>query len=88
MRREIVIDHDALFTFVWVWNEFVLALTLLRSVENYTLPIAIFSAVGGRYVVEWQQVMAATLTATLPAVLLFLYLQRHLQRGLLLGSSR
>jgi len=78
----------SLFTFIWVWNEFVLALTLLRSVENYTLPIAIFSAVGGRYVVEWQQVMAATLTATLPAVLLFLYLQRHLQRGLLLGSSR
>jgi multiple sugar transport system permease protein len=78
----------AMFTFIWVWNEFVLALTLLRSAENYTLTLAVYAAVGGRYTVEWQQVMAAALATTLPAVALFLYLQGHLQRGLLLGSSR
>ncbi|MEH6444229.1 MAG: carbohydrate ABC transporter permease, partial [Oceanospirillaceae bacterium] len=38
----------AMFTFINGWNEFVLALTVLRTEENYTLPIQVYSLVGGR----------------------------------------
>lgn len=78
----------ALFSFVFCWNEFVLALTLLRSPEKFTLTLAVTNLVAGRYTVEWNQVMAAALGATLPATLVFVYLQRYLIRGLALGGFR
>jgi len=78
----------AIFTFINSWNEFVVALTLLRSQENFTLPLRVFSLVGGRYTVEWEQVMAATLLATLPVAILFTWLQRYLMSGLTVGAIK
>jgi multiple sugar transport system permease protein len=78
----------AIFTFINSWNEFVVALTLLRSQNNFTLPLRIFSLVGGRYTVEWNQVMAATLLATLPVAIVFSWLQRYLVRGLTVGAVK
>ena len=78
----------AIFVFIYCWNEFVLALTLLRSTDKYTLTIQIFSLVGGRYSVEWDHVMAATLLASVPVAVIFAALQRYLVRGLALGSVK
>lgn len=78
----------AIFVFIYCWNEFVLALTLLRSTEKYTLTIQIFSLVGGRYSVEWDHVMAATLLASVPVAIVFAVLQRSLVRGLALGAVK
>ncbi len=78
----------ALFTFINAWNEFVIALTMLRSQESYTLPIQVFSLVAGRYTVEWHHVMAATFVATIPVAIIFAWLQRYLVRGLALGAVK
>ncbi|WP_226782661.1 carbohydrate ABC transporter permease [Oceaniglobus trochenteri] len=78
----------AIFSFINAWNEFVIALTMLRSQESYTLPIQIFSLVAGRYTIEWELVMAATLVATVPVAVLFAWLQRYLIRGLALGAVK
>lgn len=78
----------AIFTFINAWNEFVVALTMLRSQDSYTLPIQVFSLVAGRYTVEWHYVMAATLLATVPVAILFVWLQRYLVRGLALGAVK
>lgn len=78
----------ALFTFINAWNEFVLALTLLRTSDNYTLPVQVFSLVAGRYQIEWHHVMAATLLATVPVAIVFAWLQRYLIRGMSLGSIK
>lgn len=78
----------AIFTFINAWNEFVVALTMLRSQSSYTLPIQVFSLVAGRYTVEWHYVMAATLVATLPVAILFVWLQRYLIKGLALGAVK
>jgi len=78
----------ALFAFINSWNEFVLALTMLRSDEQHTLPIKVFSLVGGRYTIQWDHVMAATLLATLPVAVLFAWMQRYLVKGLALGAVK
>jgi len=78
----------AIFSFINSWNEFVVALTMLRSQESYTLPIQIFSLVAGRYTVEWHHVMAATFVATIPVAVVFAWLQRYLVRGLALGAVK
>lgn len=78
----------AIFTFINAWNEFVIALTMLRQQSAYTLPIQIFSLVAGRYTVEWHYVMAAAFVATIPVAILFAWLQRYLVRGLALGAVK
>jgi multiple sugar transport system permease protein len=78
----------ALFAFIFAWNDFVLALTLLRSSENFTLTLAVYSLVGGRYTIEWHQVMAATLVATAPVAVMFVVLQRFFMQGLSMGSIK
>jgi len=78
----------AIFTFINAWNEFVIALSLLRRQETYTLSIQVFSLVAGRYTVEWHHVMAATLLATLPVAVLFAWLERYLVQGLSLGAVK
>lgn len=78
----------AIFAFINAWNEFVIALTMLRSQAAYTLPIQIFSLVAGRYTVEWHHVMAAAFVATIPIAIVFAWLQRYLVRGLALGAVK
>lgn len=78
----------AIFTFINSWNEFVLALTMMRSSDNYTLPVQIFAQVAGRYQVEWHHVMAGTVLATLPVAIVFSWLQRYLIRGMALGAVK
>lgn len=78
----------AIFTFINAWNEFAVALTLLRKQANFTLPIQVFSLVAGRYEVEWHYVMAATLVATLPVAILFAWLQKYLIGGLGAGAVK
>ena len=78
----------AIFTFINAWNEFVIALTMLRREENYTLPIRVFSLVAGRYTVDWHYVMAAAFLASVPVAIIFAWLQRYLVRGLALGAVK
>lgn len=78
----------ALFTFINSWNEFVLALTMLRDDASYTLPILILSLVLGRYGVDWHYVMAAALVATLPIALLLAWAQKFMVTGMTSGAVK
>ena len=78
----------AIFTFINAWNEFIIALTMLRQEDNYTLPIRVFSLVSGRYSVDWNYVMAAAFLASVPVAVIFAWLQRYLVRGLALGAVK
>jgi multiple sugar transport system permease protein len=82
------IGITAVFVFIYCWNEFVLAMTLLRTPESNTLTIQTFSLVGGRYQVEWDHVMAATLVASVPVAVIFALLQRALVSGLTVGAVK
>ena len=75
-------------TFVSCWNEFTVALTILRDPAKLTVTLRVVNLVAGRYSVEWNQVMAATLVATLPVALVFAALQRYLIQGLTLGAVK
>jgi multiple sugar transport system permease protein len=78
----------AIFTFIAAWNEFVIATTLLRDEDKYTLPIRVFAEGAGRYQVQWSYVMAAALLATVPVAIVFSFLQRYLVTGLGAGAVK
>jgi multiple sugar transport system permease protein len=75
-------------TFVACWNEFTVALTVLRDPAKLTVTLKVVNLVAGRYSVEWNQVMAATLIATLPVAVVFAALQRYMMQGLTLGAVK
>lgn len=77
-----------IFTFINAWNEYAVALTLLRSDGNKTLTLQVADLVVGRYTVDWHLVMAATLLATLPVSILFAWLQRYMVKGLAMGAVK
>ncbi|MGH7056772.1 MAG: carbohydrate ABC transporter permease [Acetobacteraceae bacterium] len=78
----------AIVTFVSGWNEFTVALTMLRSPDKQTITLQVVNLVAGRYSIEWNQVMAAALVATVPVALVFVWLQRYLVKGLTLGAVK
>ena len=82
------ISVTAIVTFVAAWNEFTVALTMLRDPSKLTLTLRVVNLVAGRYSVQWNQVMLATLLATLPVAVVFAILQRYLVQGLTLGAVK
>ena len=78
----------AIVTFVGGWNEFVVAFTMLRDPSRQTVTVLVVNLVAGRYSVEWNEVMAATLVAVVPVAIVFAVLQRQMVRGLTLGAVK
>ena len=76
-----------IFTFIAVWNEYVVALTLIRTEENLPITVGIASFVG-KIVIEYQHLFAASLIAVVPVVILFALIERHLAGGLTVGSVK
>jgi raffinose/stachyose/melibiose transport system permease protein len=78
----------AILQFVGAWNEYFLALVLLRTAEMRTVPLAIqvFFYAWGR--TEWQEVFAALVIASLPMIVLYIVLQRQFIQGLTAGSIK
>lgn len=77
----------AIFCFIDGWNEFLFALTFIRSSDKLPLTVGLFKFVS-RYQVEWNQLLASAFLATIVVLLLFMLVQRQLTRGLVAGSDR
>jgi raffinose/stachyose/melibiose transport system permease protein len=75
------------FFFVSTWNEFFMALILLISSRNYTVPVAMALARGERNLVVTTQ-SAAGLLGILPCLIFFIIFQRTLTRGVTAGSIK
>lgn len=75
------------FRFVPIWNDFFYPLILLRSRENYTLPVGL-TTFFGEYQTDWPTLFAGLVIATLPLVVLFLLATRQIVAGLTAGMSK
>lgn len=75
------------FVFVEAWSELFLALTLLNSEGEKTLPAGLLALVS-KLGVDWGQVSAAGLISLVPACLFFAAIQRFLVSGLTSGAVK
>jgi len=77
----------AVFSFILVWNDYLIAYVLLRSPEKQTLGIwlASFTTTHGT---EWGAVMAGSTLFAIPAVVFFLLVQRRVVSGLTAGAVK
>ena len=76
-----------LVTFIGSWNNFMAPLVVMRSAENYTLPLALRS-LQSPVNTEWGALMAGSAIATLPLIVLFVVASRQLIAGLTAGAVK
>jgi multiple sugar transport system permease protein len=73
----------AVFTFLWTWNDFFSQLLYLgRSVQGYTVPVALSTFVDATSQSSWGQLMAMSFLSLLPILGFFTIFQRLLMDGI------
>jgi ABC-type glycerol-3-phosphate transport system permease component len=77
----------SIFAWIAAWNEFLLALTFIRSDELRTLPVGLVQFVG-RESTDYGAIMAAALMFTLPVVIFFLFVHKRLTTGMVAGAVK
>jgi alpha-glucoside transport system permease protein len=78
----------AIFQFLWTWNDYLIALTMISSTGD-SLPITVALAnVAGRFGQFEHLLSAAAFIATIFPITVFFALQRYFVRGVLAGSVK
>jgi len=78
----------AIFQFLWVWNDLLVALTFASSMEEIAPINAKLASLVGQYGSNWTSLTSgAFITITIPLIVFF-SLQRYFVRGLLAGSVK
>ena len=79
----------AILTFIFSWNEFVIALTFLSRDALRTVPVGVAMLTGvSMYEIPWGQISAAVVMTTLPVVVAVLAFQRWIVSGLTAGAVK
>ena len=78
----------AIFRFIFVWNDYLWPLVVLRQENMFTLPVGIANMQLRQGMVVWGSQMAASVLATLPVIALVLIMQRQFLRGLTAGAFK
>lgn len=76
-----------LVTFINSWNNFIGALIVMRTMESYTLPLALRS-MQSPVDTEWGAVMVGSAIAVLPLLAIFIFSSRRLIDGLTAGAVK
>jgi multiple sugar transport system permease protein len=80
------VASTAIFTFVFTWNEYLMAL-MLTSFNAVTVPVTIAKFVMP-YTILWGDLSAAVLIQVVPMLIVVFLLQRHIVRGMSLGAVK
>lgn len=79
----------AVFNFVGMWNEYLLALVFTSSKNLRTLSLGMYSLIDTMmYSANWGALFAAIVIMLIPAIIVFLTLQRYIIKGLTLGAIK
>ena len=77
----------AIFQFLWVWNDLLVALVFIGPGDNQPLTIAVANLIG-QQAQGWELVTAGGFFSMVVPIIVFLSLQRFFVRGLTAGSVK
>lgn len=78
----------AIFQFLWVWNDYLLALIFLGGNPEFELVTQRMAAIVGSRGSEWHLLTAGAFVSMILPLLVFFSMQRYFVRGLLAGSVK
>jgi alpha-glucoside transport system permease protein len=83
-----VVASFAIFQFLWVWNDLLVALVFLGTREDVVVLTARVAALVGRRGEQWHVLTAGAFVNMAVPLLIFFSLQRYFVRGLTAGSVK
>ncbi len=78
----------AIFQFLWVWNDYLVALTFLGVDPTYKVLTQRLADLTGTFGNQWQLLTAGAFITMLLPMIVFFALQRYFVRGLMAGSVK
>lgn len=82
-----VIATSAILSFLNTWNEFPLALVLIRSNKLKTMPIGLTNFVGS-YTVDYPLLLSALMVSTIPVIIIYLLFYNQIMKGMTAGAVK
>jgi raffinose/stachyose/melibiose transport system permease protein/N-acetylglucosamine transport system permease protein len=78
-----------IFNFVYLWNEYLLALCYISDQKKFTLPIGLNGLQGSmQYIGEWTPLLAGCIVVIIPTFIIYLALSRQIIEGLTMGAVK
>lgn len=81
------ISTVSIYNFIHIWNEFIFALILTNSPENYTLPLGLRDFYG-EFSINVPMIMASLTLTSLPLLLVYFFAQEKIVKGVAAGSVK
>lgn len=78
---------SAAFVFIGVWQEFLLAVTLIGDPELRTVMVGLYSFIT-EHRVAWNLLIAASVAVSIPTILIFGLVQRYIVDGIMSGALK
>ncbi|MDF2843104.1 MAG: putative sugar transporter, permease protein [Herbinix sp.] len=73
---------------IFVWNEYIFAITFMTGTENYTLAGGLYSLQATEMSGNWPIFSAASLLISLPILIIFFKFQKYMVSGLTVGGVK
>lgn len=78
----------AIYTFLYAWDDFVFAQTIMKSPGMKTLPVGMAESFVGEYVYDYAGMMTLSVLASLPVVIGFIFAGKYMVEGLTAGAVK
>jgi ABC-type glycerol-3-phosphate transport system permease component len=78
-----------ILNFIFLWNEFMLALVFLNSNRNKTISLGLYTIQSAmQYTADWTGLFAAVMIVMLPTILIYVILSEKIMAGITLGAVK
>ena len=79
----------AIFNFIWLWNEYQIALVFINNPDLRTLPLGLYALSNAmQYTGDWVGLMAGVVIIMVPTILLYVILSEKMIAGITMGSVK
>jgi multiple sugar transport system permease protein len=78
----------ALFSAIFIWNEFLVALYVINSRDHQTISLGAATLVSAQRPIDWNIAAAVGIVTVVPIFVFSLFVQRYIVRGLTAGAAR
>lgn len=73
---------------IFVWNEYIFAVTFLSEPSKYTLAGGLYSLQATQYTRNWPIFSASSIAVSIPVLIIFFAMQRYMVAGLTIGGVK
>lgn len=78
----------AIFSFIWVWEDFLAPLIYLNDIQNYTVPLALRLFIDQESQSAYGQMFAMSVLSIVPVVVFFIIFQKLIIRGIAMSGLK